>query len=388
MKKTRTPINFLTGGTGLLGSHIGAELLRRGQKTFFLIRSKDKTSAGERLKKVLTWHGIAHQLRSKAYLVEGDLAALDPLTLRTELPQIHRVIHCASETSFAERHRRSVWRTNVEHLQRLLNFVGRKRIPAFFYISTAYAVGRKAGRCPEEPLESRNFFNGYEESKAEAEAILLERCFKEGIRLTILRPSIVYGHSRTGRTYRFNALYYPIKTALFLKKIFLEDIRQHDGLKAAEAGVYLLPDGRIHLPLRINVGKNGGVNLIPVDFFVKAFFAITEDAFEGGIYHIVNSQQTRIAAIIDYAQEQFGLHGIEACSEQNFQRTAHNSLERLFERYLEAYSPYMKDQRRFTTEKADPILQRNGLRCPPFDAAMCRRCMAFAAQNNWSGLSM
>jgi hypothetical protein len=154
-------------------------------------------------------------------------------------------------------------------------------------------------------------------------------------------------------------------------------------------GISLNADGTTQLPLRVDVGQNGGVNLIPVDFFVAAFCAVTAEALSaGGIFHIVNTRRTQIADIIAFARDQFGLRGLQACPSEAFQKKARNSLEHLFERYLESYSPYMQDQRRFSTKRTDPILERYGLRCPSFDAGMFQRCMSYAEKHDWKGLSI
>jgi nucleoside-diphosphate-sugar epimerase len=386
VKSHKSPVTLLTGGTGFLGSHIGAALLRKGEKVLFLIRRNQRMSAAERLRNILEWHGVDPSQRAGSYLVEGELGKSAMEIDRPEMPRIDRIIHCASDTSFAERNRSRVWAVNVESLNSLLDFAISHRIRTFIDVSTAYAAGRRSSPCPEEPPGNCGFFNVYEESKAGAERLLLRRCRTEGIRLTILRPSIVYGHSRTGRTFRFNALYYPVKTALFLRKIFIEDIKERGGEKAAEMGVTLETDGTTLLPLRIEVTDNGGVNLIPVDFFVEAFFAVVDASLDGGIYHIVNPRQTKIEDIIRYAQSQFKLKGIRPCGPEDFRRTPRNSLEELFERYLGAYSPYMKDTRTFLTEKTDRILKSCGIDCPQFDEAMFRRCMSYAANNDWSSL--
>lgn len=345
-------------------------------------------TAAERLRNILDWHGIAPTLRSKARLIEGDLQDPDKGLNRLPLPRIDRIVHCASDTSFSERHRRRVWSANVESLPPLLDFAARHRIPSFIDVSTAYAAGRRRfdTPCPEEPPPRQDFLNVYEESKAAAEHLLLSRCRDLGIRLIILRPSIVYGHSRTGRTFRFNALYYPVKIALFLRKIFEEDIRGSGGKKAAEMGVHLEPDGTIRLPLRIKVAENGGVNLIPVDFFIDAFFAVLDDSSGGGIHHIVSPTLTRVEDIIYFAARQFKFEGVRPCCPESFRETPPNSLERLFERYLDAYSPYMKDTRTFLTGKTAPIFERHGLICPQFDEPMFRRCMSYAVENEWPSL--
>lgn len=368
-------MTLLTGGTGFLGSHIGAELLERGEETYFFIRGNRKTPAADRLQNILSWHNVDRSLRSKAHSIEE--------IPKKPLPRINRIIHCASDTSFSERKRQQVWEANVDFCEALVDYAVKARIFSLVHISTAYAAGRQCGPCPEEPINNQRFYNVYEESKAVAENLLLERCRKENIRLTIIRPSIVYGDSRTGRTIRFNALYYPVKTALFLKKIFVEDIREKGGEKAAEAGVAIEPDGFTRLPIRIEVEKNSGVNLIPIDVFIKALFALIDEPSTEGIYHIVNPELTRIEDIIGYVQNQFKLNGIRASYPEDFLLKSRNSLELLFERYLEAYSPYIKDTRIFLADRAYPLLKNHGIVFPKFEQNMFQRCMTYAVSKDW-----
>jgi nucleoside-diphosphate-sugar epimerase len=379
---------FLTGGTGFLGSHIGAELLRRGQKVWFLVRSGKKTSAEKRLARILDWHELDTKSRNNAVLVQGKLDCPD-LGIKSGMnrltqKRIDQIIHCASDTSFSARKSKQVWTANVESLQNLINFTAGIRCRRFIHLSTAYAAGRTNGPCKEEPVNARHFFNVYEESKAAAENYLRSQCRALGIELSIIRPSIVYGDSRTGRTLRFNALYYPVKTALFLKKIYREDIIKHGGKKAAAAGVKLEKDGTVRLPLRIEINNTGGVNLIPVDFFVKAFFAVTEADTDNGIHHIVSPEPTKIEDIIRYASSQFKLEGIRACNSEEFTNEPRNMLERLYERYLDAYLPYMRDKRIFLTDNTSPILEKCGITCPLFNEPIFRRCMTYAESQRWS----
>ncbi len=181
----------------------------------------------------------------------------------------------------------------------------------FHYVSTAYAAGRKTGVCREELVENKEFTNYYEETKCRAEWMVSERCGQEGIRLSIYRPSIVYGNSETGRSIKFNAVYYPIKMLLFLKNLYEADIREQGGRRAGEMGVKLTDEGGLYLPIRVPVAENGGLNLIPVNYFTEAFVALMEECLEGGIFHIVNPRLTRIEDLIDYMQKLFRIEGLE-----------------------------------------------------------------------------
>jgi nucleoside-diphosphate-sugar epimerase len=377
---------LITGGTGFLGSHIAARLIERGNEVILLARAKKGFPAGERVGRLLDWHGIKPGKKKNIRVVEGRLEspglewAPDAAAL---LREVGEIVHCASNTSFAERKRAEVETTNIAGLGHVLDLAERYECGRFHLVSTAYVAGIQTGPCPEELANPSAFTNVYEETKCRAERLAWERCSKAGIPLSILRPTIVCGHSRTGRSLLFNALYYPVRTALFLKHLGETDIRERDGRRAAELGIRLDGDGSTVMPIRISVEKGSGVNLVPVDFFIDAFEAIREDGRGNGIFHIANEHLTRIEDIIEWTQAQFHIRGIVARPAGDLARGPRNPLETAFDAYLEAYGPYMKDRRTFETGRAGPILKRKGIRCPDFDYDMFARCMTFAVECGW-----
>ena len=137
------------------------------------------------------------------------------------------------------------------------------------------------------------------------------------------------------------------------------------------------------MPIRIEVSRQGGLNLVPVDHCVRAFMAIMEDGLEGGIYHIANPRSTALEDLVAFGKRRFELAGIEACGPEGFAGRPKNALEILYESYLEIYRPYMQDTRSFDMTNAAPILERHGLRCPAFDYDMFARCMAYALEVDW-----
>ena len=305
---------LLTGGTGFLGAHLAAELAVQGNEILLLARSKTGRPAADRVARLLDWLGLAEGPRTSAWPRAGSTAPGLDSSRRPWPPwreTLDEVVHCASSTSFADRKRREVEAVNLDGLRRILDVAGLRPCRRFHLISTAYVAGRTAGPCPETLVRPPAFTNVYEETKCRAEWLAAERCAALGIPLTIYRPSIVYGHSETGRSLLFNALYYPVRTALFLKRLCEADIRERDGRKAADLGVRLDTDGWTVMPLRIRVEEEGGINLIPVDFFVRAFGAIREGTADG-VFHIVNSRPTRLADIIAYTQSLFRIRGISA----------------------------------------------------------------------------
>jgi len=369
-----------------LGSHIAARLIEQGNEVILVARSKKGIPAAERVGRILDWHGVEPGYKNNVRVIEGRIenAKLGlPPDVAALLNEADEIVHCASNTSFAERKRAEVETANVIGLSHVLDLAEQCGCTRFHLISTAYVAGVKSGPCPEDLASPHVFTNVYEETKCRAERLAWERCSGAGIRLSIYRPSIVFGHSRTGRSLLFNALYYPVRTALFLKNLCETDIRERGGRRAAELGVRLDSNGSMVMPIRIGVEEGSGINLVPVDFFVDAFAAIREDSLNGGIFHIANERLTRIEDIIEWSQAMFQIRGIVARPAEELAERPRNPLETVFDSYLEAYGPYMKDRRVFEMKKSGPILKRKGVRCPDLDYDMFARCMTFAVECGW-----
>ncbi len=386
-RRDRETIFFLTGGTGFIGSHLAVDLLKNGHKVLLLARPRNRLSVRQRIDQLLDWFDLDLRHCKNLEVVEGSLDApnfdLSEKDFGRLLRDVDEIIHCASNTSFSERKRAAVEKANIDGLRNVLNLAAGGRCSFFHYVSTAYVAGRKDGICREELVESDAFTNVYEETKCRAERIVSEQCEREGIGFSVYRPSIVYGNSRTGRSTRFNAVYYPIRTILFLRDLYDADIRERDGSKAREMDVRLSGNGSLHLPIRVEVSENGGVNLIPIDYFVDAFMALMGECMDGGIFHIVNRRSVRIEDLIDYTSRLFKIGGMEPCRPGAFIEKPKNALEILFDTYLEVYGPYMRDTRTFEDQKAQAILSRKNVVCPDFDFNVYSRCMKYAIECGW-----
>lgn len=387
MRAERTGRILVTGATGFLGSHIAVALVRAGYRVAALARASKGLAARERMGRLARWFGLDAETAAKIEIVEGDI--LDPelagrlLAGPAAREPFDEIVHCASNTSFAERKRTEVEAANIGGLKAVLDLAVRGGGAVFHHVSTAYAAGRRSGLCLEDWVESGPFTNVYEETKARGEIIVRDACRNAGIRLNIYRPTIVYGDSRTGRTLRFNALYYPIKAALSIRDIYLDDLRSGNGQKAAEVGIRLTSGGRLFIPLRIETRPGTGINLVPVDHCVRVFLAIFEDSLEGGIYHIANPRTTPIEDIVAFGTSHFGLEGVRTCGPEAFASEPKNTLEVLYDSYLEIFKPYMQDARTFDMTRVAPILEKRGMACPVFDEEMFDRTMEFAVAVGW-----
>jgi nucleoside-diphosphate-sugar epimerase len=349
---------LITGATGFLGSHLTVALAHRGETPVLLARGKDGVPALRRMEALFRWFDLDASTISRCEVTEEFPAGID------------EVVHCASSTSFSARYRNQSESANVEALGRILELSRGCR--HFHYVSTAYVAGATTGLCPEMPCDPPGYNNVYEETKNRAERLLVASC---PVPFSIIRPSIVYGDSRTGRTFRWNGLYLPVRAVVFLRDSFLRDIQESDGARAAACGVKL-SDGGIGLPIHVPAG-GVGIDLIPVDAFVRACLALFDRRPPGPIHHVVSGSPVRIETLIEYCERFFGIHGLEPVQERDAP-ASRNPLQILFDRMIGPYRPYMCDGRRFLAGDASRWAD-----VPPFDYGAFSRAMTYAVETGW-----
>ena len=117
------------------------------------------------------------------------------------------IIHSAAILEFFGKDRAGEpWRTNLDGTRHMLQLCRELEIRDIHYVSTAYVAGMQSGRVMESSLEAgQSFRNDYEESKFEAEKLVRAADFAEHI--TVYRPAVIVGDSRTGYTNTYHGLF-------------------------------------------------------------------------------------------------------------------------------------------------------------------------------------
>ncbi len=373
----------LTGATGFLGAFLLAGLLSRGYRVTVLGRASKEKSLNERLANIISWLGIdptRHLDAIETDFSQKHLGLNDRAYIRL-CASSDKIIHCASDTSFALRFRDRVMEANVSNLSSILGFAEDSHTEHFYYVGTAYASGQCCGLCREAPAAIEYFTNVYEESKAMAEGIIRQRCKDLGMPLAILRPSIVYGDSKTGKAMKFNALYYAMKSLLLVRDIFVRDLKEQGGARSQKWGFSLDEDGTLHMPLNVYMPGEGNANLISVDHFVDASIAILEHPQSEGIYHITCDDPPEIATLMEYAERYASVRGIRMQWNPAGKNPNPNPAEEMFDRLIEPYRPYFSDRRIFDRSRMKAI--DPGLSTPPFTYDIFERCIDFAVKSDW-----
>lgn len=182
---------FLTGGTGLIGSHLLYELCSRGKKVRALKRPSSNT--GQVLKIFAYYSGEPDILFSNIEWVDGDLS--DNSGLEILLKDVEEIYHCAAIVSFRSSDRVKMISNNVETTANLVNAALNAKVKRFCHVSSTSALGKvKAGMPVTEEIawipSKKN--SGYSESKFLSE-MEVWRGIEEGLRAVIVNPSVVIG---------------------------------------------------------------------------------------------------------------------------------------------------------------------------------------------------
>jgi nucleoside-diphosphate-sugar epimerase len=241
---------FITGFPGFIAGRLIQRLAREGAHFILLVQPALLKRAYEDVAQIVAETGAQAENFS---IVEGDITKPDLGLTQTELErartETHTVFHLAAAYDLAVA--REVGQlVNVQGTQNVNEFAKSiSNLRRYHYVSTCYVAGRRTGVIREDELEhTAGFRNHYEESKYLAE--LSVAALKSELPVTIHRPAVVCGDSRTGETAKYDGIYYLIH---YLRK---------------------WPGG---LTL-VNIGNSKVcLNVVPIDFVIEAMVALAKD---------------------------------------------------------------------------------------------------------------
>lgn len=241
---------FLTGFPGFIAERLVKRLASPDTKFFLLVQKSFLEKATRAISDIAAKTDVPTE---NFALFEGDITlanlGIDEDTLEMIYKSATDVYHLAAIYDLAVK-KEIAYRVNVEGTKNVNKFVKTlQNLQRYNYVSTCYVAGKRTGEILESELEhASGFRNFYEETKYLAEREVEK--LKDEIPLTIFRPSIVVGDSKTGETAKYDGIYSLI---LYLRKA-------------------------PHLFRFVNVGnRDVKLNLVPVDFVVEAIAALSKD---------------------------------------------------------------------------------------------------------------
>jgi nucleoside-diphosphate-sugar epimerase len=246
---------FLTGFPGFIASRLLLRLAAAGARFRLLVHP---AFAGRAQRELVRIAEAAGRSLADFVVLSGDITepnlGMSRSDLETARSESTILFHLAAIYDLAVP-REAGLRVNLEGTRNVNEFArSLPRLSHYHYISTCYVAGKRSGRIFETELRHEaGFRNYYEETKYLAE--LEVEALKSELPVTIHRPAVVCGDSRTGETAKYDGIYY-----------LIHYLRKWPAVLSA-----------------FNIGNSEvALNLVPVDFVVEAMATLARDPLAVG----------------------------------------------------------------------------------------------------------
>lgn len=299
---------LMTGVTGFLGASLAARLLHSGWRVIALSR---RDADGARTKASIE-EALAGFNMTLAASLWDHLDVIDaahrPLHMCLDDRRVSEsdiFWHGAAEMAFLNSNLPTAFRSNVcftsEMYQKIRKIA--PRCQRFYYVSTAYTCGMGGRTVPEELHTAYPCINAYQTSKWCAEHALNHLHQIHGLPVTIFRPTMIVGHSKTAWT-RKNGLgvYRFVDAVMMVKRL---------GGSA----------------LRMNLSATGQPDMVPIDQVIEEAYGLLtnrrmEDGFE--IFHSAAGCQFTTQQLTTLGGEILGVNVTYGPPETDLDRQAHS----------------------------------------------------------------
>ena len=333
---------FLTGFPGFIAHRLVERLAGKNTQFFLLVQKQFTEKAMHDIEQIAQKMQIS--LENFA-VIEGDITlenlGMSEEDLKTVQAQTTDVYHLAAVYDLGVK-KDIAYKVNVEGTQNVNEIV--KKLPnlrRYNYISTCYVAGKRKGEILENELEhDAGFRNYYEETKYFAE-VEVEK-LKADLPVTIFRPSVVVGDSKTGETAKYDGIYYVI----FYYKKFAPLLRL------------------------VNVGNaKVSLNLVPVDFVVEGIAALSRDEKAiGKTIALADPNPLSTLAICDAIIESLtGKKSLIAPPVSLVELSLNLPLSPLFTGLPYYGVPYFFLSQTYSTKDSEELLKAHNVACPNFN---------------------
>lgn len=358
------PMNvLLTGGTGFLGEYLMAELLDRDHCVWAMYRNESRKLDTIRF---LGSMGLPRSADSLHWF-KGEVVDIDEqwenwCRENEGLEEVDTLLHGAASTRLHMDELGEPLKTNLGGAKKLYNLVQRKPMNCHL-VSTAYTCGLIQGERIREVIHPRgDFVNVYEESKWEAEEIWAGKA-------TLLRPSIIVGHSETGRCTSFSGWYILIQASHLLDRLMKDTPESH----------------RFNLGIDIPAYPDATTNIITVDYVAKAAIRIIENPLNHNkIFHLTHPDPPTHEWTLDWISRRFRIGGLNFAGAGAPFTQPRNTIERMVWRQMQTILFHFANNPIFDRTNTESTV--SDLEVPRITQELVDRLVDYAVQMDW-GLS-
>ncbi|MCM8568709.1 NAD-dependent epimerase/dehydratase family protein [Gramella jeungdoensis] len=183
---------LVTGGTGLVGTHLLYELVQKNARIRATVRPSSDIRTVRKVFGYYSEKAEADRLFNKIDWVTAEINDIPALTEAFE--GIKSVYHCAALISFDPSDEKRLRKINIEGTANVVNLCIAKKIRKLCYVSSVAAIGSGPGEKIDENAKwnPEEDHNDYAISKYGAE-IEVWRGTQEGIDTVIVNPGIIIG---------------------------------------------------------------------------------------------------------------------------------------------------------------------------------------------------
>ena len=371
---------FLTGATGVLGSHIMYDFLeyfidnKLDGKLFLVARDKGRVCAKERINALLSSDYTPKALLDKGAenlfqyieLISADMANLEARVLK-QLEGAY-FIHSAGLVNLSTDldQQDTIFHENTFHTKSIFNIVS-PYIKKFIYISTAFSSGIRAGIVSndyhnlEVPTTHRN---AYERAKFHAESFIINECEKLNLPYQILRPSVIGGKmlSHDNRYFIPKHMVFYLVAKFFHFTAQLREIQDH---------------------VRFIINKENGLNIIPVDYVSKVIVSIF-DRTDVTQLNIVHNQSFNIDRGLKLIMKEVGYSNFSMLSSGLAFEYKNNIEKAFYESIGKHLTPYLiSTPSEFDTKELNSILE-----IPALDDESFTEMIRYAKEKNFKDINI
>lgn len=189
--KSQTKPAFVTGGTGLVGSHLIYTLVSRGENVRAIHR---RTSNREIIRKLIGYYGgDEDELLSRLEWVESDIS--NPESLTAAMKGSGDVFHCAAAVSFGNKDKNLVIENNVRGTANIVRACLENKVRKLCHVSSNAALGAYDGEVmvnEDHGWDEKGYRSPYGTSKYLSEREVWKG-IEEGLNAVIVNPTLILG---------------------------------------------------------------------------------------------------------------------------------------------------------------------------------------------------